>query len=99
MDDTSHNVKRLVRYAFSFQVEQIPGEPGARSLTIANAFMQNRFQRDFSWQDDYVYTPANIDQQEGRAFMLLDINKGSASTVMINNLDIKCFKVIVKDSM
>jgi hypothetical protein len=63
-----------IRFYFKFRVEHIPGIPGSRSLTIANAFLQIYFHRDFTWDRDFVHTPCNIDADTGRAHMLLDFN-------------------------
>jgi hypothetical protein len=83
-----------IRFCFSFKAQDIPGEPGARSITAANAFMQQFFERDFNWQTDYVYTPAGIDEVEegkrGIPFMLLDVNKHANSTFQ----SLHCFGII-----
>jgi hypothetical protein len=41
-----------IRFYSKFRVEHIPGIPGARSLTIAKAFLQDYFHRDFPWDRD-----------------------------------------------
>jgi hypothetical protein len=83
-----------IRFCFNFKAQDIPGEPGARSITAANAFMQQHFERDFSWQTDYVYTPAGIDDVEegkkGIPFMFLDVNKHANPTFQ----SLHCFKII-----
>lgn len=63
------------RALISFRLENIPGKPLARSLTIANLFTTQFFQREFSWDMDYVYTPADIEATSGKRYLILDINK------------------------
>ncbi|KAF1988297.1 hypothetical protein K402DRAFT_32564 [Aulographum hederae CBS 113979] len=62
------------RIAFKFHVEHIPGIPGARSLTLASAFLLQRLGREISWEWDYVHTPCNIDAESGREYVLLDVD-------------------------
>jgi hypothetical protein len=70
-----------VRLCFRFNPQDILGNPGARSITIADTFMQLKFQRKFDWEKDYVYTPAGIDAgsvEDGagrKLYMFLDVNK------------------------
>lgn len=68
-----------IRCFLRFRPQDIPGEPGARSITIADAFMQQNFNRKFDWEKDHVYTPAGIDEATDRAkrplFLILDVNK------------------------
>ncbi|KAK3215892.1 hypothetical protein GRF29_8g1404092 [Pseudopithomyces chartarum] len=45
-----------VRFCFRFRPQIIPGEPGARSITVADAFMQQKFKRKFDWEKDHIYT-------------------------------------------
>jgi len=74
-----------VRLCFRFKPRDIPGQPGARSLTVADAFMEVNFQRKFDWEKDHVYTPAGIDEvkDEGRRkFMFLDVNKHAHPTFL-----------------
>lgn len=84
------NTLETNRFFFTFQLQQIPGKPGARSLTIAHEFMQRNFGRDFSWEKDYVYTPTNICDESGKARVLLDMNAklGPKPTDKI-----RCFKI------
>jgi hypothetical protein len=74
--------KEGIRFCFRFKPQDILGEPGARSLTVANAFMQQNFQRNFDWDQDYVYTPAGIDEDglRRKLFMFLDVNKHANRT-------------------
>ncbi|CAI6334357.1 unnamed protein product [Periconia digitata] len=67
------------RFCFRFKPQDIPGEPGARSITVADAFMQQNYERKFDWEKDYVYTPAGIDDEEinRKLFMFLDVNKNA----------------------
>ncbi|KAF1993394.1 hypothetical protein P154DRAFT_477630 [Amniculicola lignicola CBS 123094] len=73
-----------VRLCFRFKPQDIPGIPGARSITVANAFMQLNFKRNFDWDKDYVYTPAGIDEvKDGtrrKLYMFLDVNKHANPT-------------------
>jgi hypothetical protein len=69
-----------IRFCFRFRPQDIPGEPGARSITVANAFMEVNFQRRFDWEKDYVYTPADIDKTTRKLFMFLDVNKHASPT-------------------
>ena len=62
------------RFGFKLQLEKIPGKPGARPITIANAFMQEHFGRDFSWTLDYCHAQANIDGNKGVGHLFLDVN-------------------------
>jgi hypothetical protein len=75
--------EEAIRLCFRFIPQDIPGEPGARSITIADAFMQQNFKRKFDWEKDHVYTPAGIDEVDGRRrklFMFLDVNKHANPT-------------------
>jgi hypothetical protein len=86
MDAQSQEVlqpEEAIRCFFHFRPQEIPGEPGARSISIADAFMLQHFNRRFDWERDHVYTPAGIDDTTDRAkrplFVILDINKRSNS--------------------
>ena len=71
-----------IRFCFRFRPQDIPGEPGARSITVADAFMQQNFKRKFDWEKDHIYTPAGIDEEEisRKLFMFLDVNKHARCT-------------------
>jgi hypothetical protein len=84
-----------IRFCFRFRPQDIPGIPGARSITIANAFMETNFQRKFDWEKDYVYTPAGIDEVTRKLYMFLDVNKHANST--FNSL--RCYTVAQGSSM
>lgn len=83
------------RFCFRFQVEQIPGEPCARPLTLVNAFMERFHQRKFSWDDDYIYTPSNIDHDKGKAYLILDVNKQCVPKPATEDVRICCYRVAV----
>lgn len=74
--------EKPVRFCFRFRPQDIPGEPGARSITVANAFMQQNFKRKFDWEKDHIYTPAGIDEEgiRRKLFMFLDVNKHASYT-------------------
>jgi hypothetical protein len=77
--------EEAIRLCIRFKPQDILGEPCARSLTIANAFMQQNFERKFDWGKDHIYTPAGIDNVEDettrrKLFMFLDVNKHANST-------------------
>ena len=78
-----------IRLCFRFKPQDIPGEPGARSITVADAFMEVNFQRKFDWEKDYVYTPAGIDETTKKLFMFLDVNKHANSTFQT----LRCYNV------
>lgn len=80
-----------VRLCFRFKPQNIPGEPGARSITVADAFIQLKFQRKFDWDKDYVYTPAAIDEVgiTRYIYMFLDVNKHVHSTFQT----LHCYKI------
>jgi hypothetical protein len=59
----SGNRLNATRYCFRVRVEDLPGPPLGRSITLANDFLRRNFHRSFSWDTDYVYTPVNIDGQ------------------------------------
>lgn len=86
------------RFCFRFRVEQIPGEPCARPLTLVNAFMERFFQREFSWKDDYIYTPSNIDHDKGKAYLILDVNKQCVPKPATEDVRICCYRVAVVDN-
>lgn len=78
-----------IRLCFRFKPQDIPGIPGARSITVANAFMEANFHREFDWEKDYVYTPADIDQTTRKLFMFLDVNKDASPTFQT----LRCYTV------
>jgi hypothetical protein len=86
-----------IRICFSFKAQDIPGEPCARPITLANAFMEPTYGRKFDWDRDHVYTPAGIDDvgesQKRRLFMFLDINKH----VSPSPISLRCVKMVKKD--
>jgi hypothetical protein len=84
-----------IRFCFRFRPQDIPGIPGARSITIANAFMEANFQREFDWEKDYVYTPAGIDEVTRKLYMFLDVNKHANSTFK----SLHCYTVAQGSSM
>ncbi|KAH9870928.1 hypothetical protein J1614_006500, partial [Plenodomus biglobosus] len=79
--------------------QYIPGEPGARPITIANAFMQLTFHRDFNWDRDYVYTPAGIDDigpvARRNLFLFLDVDVHANATY--NTL--LCYQIVPGNSI
>jgi hypothetical protein len=88
------DTKEAHRFGFKLQVETIPGKAGARPITIANAFMQEHFGRDFSWSLDYCHTQANIDDKKGVGHLFLDVNSQHTPKPSTHPL---LFKVKVKD--
>ncbi|KAH9865171.1 hypothetical protein IAQ61_009118 [Plenodomus lingam] len=86
-----------VRICFSFKSQDIPGEPGARPITLANAFMEPTYGRKFDWDRDHFYTPAGIDEVGDSArrslYMFLDINKHANPS----SISLRCVKVVKKD--
>lgn len=83
------------RYCFRVQVDDIPGVPEARALTLVNRFMLERFARRFSWELDYVYAPANIDGS-GKAWVLLDVGKDATTTSSLDQIRLDVFKVKIE---
>ena len=59
------------RFCLHVRVQEIPGPPLGRALTLAKAFLQTKFGRPFSWDTDYVYTPYGI-EGEGKQWVLVD---------------------------
>lgn len=80
------------RICFRVRVDEIPGVPEARALTLANHFMEERFSRKFSWNQDYIYTPASIDGS-GKAWILLDIN--ASPTTVNSQVPLEAFRVTI----
>lgn len=81
-----------IRLCFRFIPQDILGEPGARPITVADAFMQQNFERKFDWEKDHIYTPAGIDEVDGRKrklFMFLDVNKHANPTFQT----LRCYQV------
>jgi hypothetical protein len=73
-------------------VEDIPGAPLGRSITLANDFLRRNFDRDFSWISDYVYTPGNIGE-EGKAWILLDVDKNVEPKPDLRDVALVIFRV------
>lgn len=86
-----------VRICFGLRAQDIPGEPCARPLTLANAFMELHYGRKFDWDMDHVYTPAGIDEvgegSKRRLYMFLDVNK----QLRPSPIPLRCVKVVNKD--
>ena len=80
------------RFCFRVRVEDIPGPPLGRSLTLANDFLNRNFHRSFSWESDYVYTPANIGG-EGKAWILLDVDKNVEPKPDLKDVELVTFRV------
>lgn len=87
-----------VRYCFRVRVEKIPGPPLGRSITLANDFMLRNFDREFSWDLDYVYTPANIGE-EGKAWILIDVDKAASPSPKYEDVKLKVFRVNVVEEV
>lgn len=97
-DDSTGNPV-ATRFCFRLRVEDIPGVPLARSITLANDFLTRNFHRKFSWDQDYVYTPVNIGD-EGKAWILLDVNKNMEPKPALQDVELVVFRVkVVGDSM
>jgi hypothetical protein len=93
------NTLNATRYCFRVRVEDLPGPPLGRSITLANDFLRRNFHRSFSWDTDYVYTPVNIDGQ-GKAWVLLDVDKNVEPRPDSNEVDLFTFRVsVVEDSL
>ncbi|KAF2455768.1 hypothetical protein BDY21DRAFT_288683 [Lineolata rhizophorae] len=89
-NDDNTNSKRI---CLRFNVDDIPGEPGRRPMTVTDAFMDRFCQRPYSWDTDHLYVPCNVDASTGVAYMLLDINKQSALFHKLDDIPIRCFNV------
>jgi hypothetical protein len=93
------NKSIATRFCFRVQVEVIPGPPLGRSITLANDFLRRNFDRNFSWDSDYAYTPVNIGG-EGKAWILLDVNKNVEPKPDPRDVELVTFKVrVIKDSL
>src|ERR1700753_36404 len=68
------NSSSAIRLLFKVNIEDIPGTPTARHLTLATTFTERYLDREFDWKKDHIHIPANIDHEKGRAFILLDWN-------------------------
>jgi hypothetical protein len=80
-----------MRICFRSRPRNIPGEAGARSITVANAFVEATFQRKFDRAEDYVYTRADIDRGVTRKlFMFLDVNKHAHPTFQT----LRCYRIV-----
>ena len=86
------NKPAATRFCFRVRVEDIPGPPLGRSLTLAHDFVKRNFDRDFSWDTDYVYTPTNIGA-EGKAWILLDVDKNVEPKPDLDSLTLVAYKV------
>ncbi|KAK0720163.1 hypothetical protein B0H67DRAFT_178118 [Lasiosphaeris hirsuta] len=87
------------RFCFRVRVEDVPGPPLGRSLTLANDFLRRNFCRSFSWESDYVYTPVNIGGQ-GKVWVLLDVDKNVEPKPDLKDVELVTFRVrAIKDSL
>ncbi|KAK3904704.1 hypothetical protein C8A05DRAFT_31524 [Staphylotrichum tortipilum] len=80
------------RFCFRLRVEDVPGPRLGRSITLANDFLGRNFDRSFSWDGDYLYTPVNIDG-EGKAWILLDVAKNVERKPEARDVKLKTFRV------
>ena len=80
------------RFCFRLRLEDVPGPPLGRSITLANDFLSRNFHRSFNWDSDYPYTPANIDG-EGKAWILLDVAKNVEPKPDSRDVNLKTFRV------
>lgn len=94
MDSQPCDAQQPQRICFKFKVENIPGEPTRRPITLVDASMLHFFQRSFSWDEDYMLAPSNIDHAKGSGFLVLDINKNYTPTPDVHNVPMSYYKVI-----
>lgn len=80
------------RFCFRVRVEDLRGPPLGRSITLANQFLGQTFQRGFSWDSDYVYTPVNIGDK-GKAWILLDVAKDVEPKPDLKDVRLQTFRV------
>lgn len=86
------NKPTATRFCFRVRVEDVPGPPLRRSLTLANDFLNRNFHRSFNWDTDYVYTPVNIGG-EGKAWIFLDVDKNVEPKPDSKDVDLVTFRV------
>ena len=90
--------EEAIRLCFRFKPQDISGEPCARSIAVADAFIQLKYKRDFDWEKDYMYTPSGIDSvgdARRKLFMFLDINKHAHPTFQA----LLCYQITKGDPM
>ena len=80
------------RFCFRVRVEDLPGPPCGRSITLANDFLSRNFRRTFSWDSDYPHTPVNIDGI-GKAWILLDVATNVEPKPDLRDVNLKIFRV------
>lgn len=84
------------RFCLRVRVQEIPGPPLGRSLTLAKAFLQTKFGRPFSWETDYVYTPYGI-EGEGKQWVLVDPDsRGAGAGAKVDVEDVRVVVLRVK---
>jgi hypothetical protein len=82
----------LTRFCFRVRVEDIPGPPLGRSITLANDYLRQNIGRDFSWDSDYVYTPVNIGEI-GKSWILIDVDKNVEPKPDLKDVKLVTFRV------
>lgn len=93
------NISTATRFCFRVRVEDVPGPPLGRSITLANDLLKRNFGRSFNWDSDYVYTPVNIGG-EGKAWILLDADKNVEPKPDLKDVELVTFRVrVIKDSL
>ncbi|KAK2050946.1 hypothetical protein LY76DRAFT_466314, partial [Colletotrichum caudatum] len=82
------------RYCFRVRLEEIPGVPLQRSITLVNDFISQNFQRNFTWDKDYVHTPHNIDGN-GKQWILLDVDTSTSPKPKYEDVMLHVYRVSV----
>ncbi|KAK2047270.1 hypothetical protein LZ31DRAFT_629338 [Colletotrichum somersetense] len=82
------------RYCFRVRLEEIPGVSLGRSITLANDFVSKNFQRDFTWDKDYVYTPHNIDGV-GKQWIFFDVDVDTSPKPIYEDVRLHVYRVSV----
>lgn len=88
----SADISTATRFCFRVRVEDLPGLPLGRSITLADDFLRRNFHRSFSWDSDYAYTPVNIGE-EGKAWILLDVDKNVETKPDLQDVKLVAFRV------
>ncbi|KAK1641523.1 hypothetical protein BDP81DRAFT_310146 [Colletotrichum phormii] len=95
--ETATTPAHPLRFCFRVKVEEIPGVPLQRSITLANDFLSQNFQRGFTWDSDYIYTPHDI-ADSGKKWILLDVGKNISTSSQYDDVELEVYRVNIDDN-
>lgn len=81
------------RIAILLRTNNIPGDPQSRQITVATAFLNQFFNRNWDQANDFVHTPCEIDKPKTRCVLLLDIDAGTHKGLCPDEVPLHCFRV------